>query len=333
MDASEPIAQLCGNTPAADLGSAAPASPLDFRPMTPIRWNLPARLGYALVWLLGRLPLGQLHRLGDLVGALVWILRLPQRRVALRNVARCYPELPPEQARALARSSLCEYGRTLAEMARWWSRPAAENLALVRSVHGRAAVDAALQAGRGVVIAAPHIGSWELLSQWLAAHLPMAVVYRPPRQAWLEPLLQRGRSQAACAQIRADAGGVRAMVRWLAAGKALGILPDQQPKAGEGVFAPFFGIPALSMSLLPRLARRTGAAVIYACLLRRDDGQGYELHFLPAPAELHAEDVDTAVAAMNRGVEACVALAPLQYQWSYRRFKRRPSKSEPKFYG
>jgi len=286
-----------------------------------------------MIWLLGRLPLGVLRRLGDAIGMATWLLRLPAARYTRRNLERCFPEMPRSQRRALERDSLRQDGRNLAETARWWSRPATQNLALVREVHGFEAVRQALDAGRGVMLAAPHLGSWELLSQWLAAELPMAVVYRPPRQAWLEPLLQRGRRQAQCEQIRADAGGVRGMLRWLMQGKVLGILPDQQPKAGEGVYVPFFGIPALTMTLLPRLARRGGAAVIYCCLLRRDDGGGYDLHFLPAPDGLQDAEDAVAAAAMNAGVETCVQLAPSQYQWAYRRFKRRPSPDEPRFYG
>lgn len=292
-----------------------------------------ARCAYLLIWLFGRLPLRLLHRLGDALGVLTATLRLPAARYTRRNIERCFPSMPLREQRALERASLREDGRTMLETARWWSHPAERNLALVREVHGFDAVQEALRAGRGVIVSAPHLGSWELLSQWLAAKLPMAVVYRPPRQAWLEPLLQRGRRQAQCAQIRADAGGVRAMLRWLMQGKALGILPDQQPKAGEGVFVPFFGIPALSMTLLSRLARRSGAAVILCCLLRRDDQRGYDLHFLSASAALHDEDNAVAAAALNAAVEDCVRLAPRQYQWSYRRFKRRPDPTEPRFYG
>jgi KDO2-lipid IV(A) lauroyltransferase len=298
---------------------------------SPLPW--PARCAYSLIWLSGRLPLRLLHRLGDGLGVLTAMLRLPAARYTRRNIERCFPAMPLGEQRALERASLREDGRTMAETARWWSRPASENLALVREVHGFEAVREALATGKGVIVSAPHLGSWELLSQWLAANLPMAVVYRPPRQAWLEPLLQRGRRQALCEQIRADAGGVRAMLRWLMQGKALGILPDQQPKAGEGVFVPFFGIPALSMTLLSRLARRSGAAVILCCLLRRDDQMGYDLHFLTAPAALQDEDNMVAAAALNAAVEDCVRLAPRQYQWSYRRFKRRPDPTEPRFYG
>lgn len=290
----------------------------------------PALLAYALLWLLGRLPLPALRALGAALGWLVWLLPLPQRRIARINLAACFAGLQGGELHRRVRESLVEDGRGLLETARWWTRPAAQNLALVREVHGFDAVQAALAQGRGLILAAPHLGSWELMSQWLGANLPMAIVYRPPRQSLLEPLITRGRAQANCSQIRADAGGVRAMVRWLAQGKVLGILPDQQPKAGEGLWVPFFGIPALTMTLLPRLSQRSGAAVFYACLLRRAEGQGYDLHFLPGPPALQDPDPERSATALNAGVEACVALAPAQYQWSYRRFKRRPPGEMPR---
>ena len=118
---------------------------------------------------------------------------------------------------------------------------------------------------------------------------------------------------------------MRKLYKRLHAGGVVGILPDQQPGQGEGRFAPFFDTPALTMVLLPRLAQRTGAQVLFAFAERLPRGAGYRIHFLPAPEEIAAEDLPTAVAALNRGVENCVRIAPEQYQWSYKRYSIRPS--------
>ncbi|HKR76960.1 MAG TPA: lipid A biosynthesis acyltransferase, partial [Rhodanobacter sp.] len=121
--------------------------------------------------------------------------------------------------------------------------------------------------------------------------------------------------------------GVRTLYKRLAAGGTVGILPDQKPRAGEGEFAPFFGREALTMVLLPRLAARTGATVLYAFAERLPRGVGYCIHFLPAPDGLVDADLASACSALNRGVEACVDLAFAQYQWQYKRWSAddRPS--------
>ena len=141
-------------------------------------------------------------------------------------------------------------------------------------------LDAALTSGNGTLIAAPHLGNWELLNQWLASRSPLAIVYRPPRADWADALIRRARGQPGVTQVRAEASGVRTLFRILKEGGMVGILPDQQPKRGDGEFAPFFGIPALTMTLLPRLAQRTGATVLMAFAERLPDADGFRIRIL-----------------------------------------------------
>jgi KDO2-lipid IV(A) lauroyltransferase len=155
----------------------------------------------------------------------------------------------------------------------------------------------------------------------------MAIVYRPPRRAALEPLLIRARGGFAPEQVRAEGAGVRTLYKRLQAGGTVGILPDQQPKQGDGVFAPFFGVPALTMVLVSRLAQRTGAAVLFAYAERLPRGEGFRIRFRPAPDGIADADLVTAVTALNQGVEDCVKLAFEQYQWHYKRFQLRPDGS------
>jgi KDO2-lipid IV(A) lauroyltransferase len=190
----------------------------------------------------------------------------------------------------------------------------------VREVRGEALLDAALATGKGVIIAAPHLGCWELLNYWLCRRTPMAILYRPPRIAAIEGLLRKVRGALAPEQVRADGAGVRTLYKRLAAGGTVGILPDQKPRAGEGQFAPFFGRDALTMVLLPRLAARTGATVLFAFAERLPRGTGYRIHLLPAPPGLADADLGIACGALNQGVQHCVELAFAQYQWQYKRY-------------
>jgi KDO2-lipid IV(A) lauroyltransferase len=196
-------------------------------------------------------------------------------------------------------------------------------------VEGLERFDAALQSGRGVIIAAPHLGCWELLNYWLSARTRIAILYAPPRNLAWEALLIRARGDLQPEQVRADGAGVRALYKRIAAGGVVGILPDQQPKRGEGQFAPFFGLDANTMVLLPRIAQRTGATVLFAFAERLPRGTGFRIRILPATDGIADTDLRLACTALNRGVEQCVELAFAQYQWTYKRWAERPDPNAP----
>jgi Kdo2-lipid IVA lauroyltransferase/acyltransferase len=287
-----------------------------------MRWHI--ALLYGLLRLTGLLPLRALHALGSGFGWILGRVDNPLRRKAIETLALINTSFGDER-RHFLRESLSEAGKSFIEIAKIWTGEPQANLALVREVRGGDLFDAALTAKRGLIIAAPHLGCWELLNYWLCSRTPIAIAYRPPRQADLEPLLVRARGGLSAEQVRAEgAMGVRTLFKRLASGSVVGILPDQLPKQGEGEFAPFFGTPALTMVLLSRLAHRTGATVLFAFAERLPKGAGYVLHFLRAPDGIADADLPAAVAALNRGVENCIRIAPTQYQWHYRRFSARP---------
>lgn len=289
-----------------------------------VRPSLPwqAALLYGSLRLAGRLPLRLLHGVGGIVGRLLWRVGGRSRRIIERNLSIVLTQESAENRHRLGREAAIETGKALAEMGRIWGAAPQTALALVREVRGGELFDAALAGGRGVIVAAPHLGCWELLNYWLASRTALAILYRPPRHAWVEPLLRTLRGALPVEQVRAEGTGVRALYRRLNAGGVVGILPDQQPKRGEGVSAPFFGVPAPTMVLLPRLAERTAATVLFAFVERLPRGAGYRLHFVPAPEGIADPDLGVACAALNRGVEACVRLAFTQYQWTYKRWPR-----------
>ena len=193
--------------------------------------------------------------------------------MAGRNLELAYPQLPAGERGVLQRAILRTTARQALETLRLWTRPHADNLRLIRETEGVELFDAAIAAGRGVIVAAPHYGNWELLNQWLAAHTPLAILYRPPESALGEAFLRivRADDDGRVEQIRAEAAGIRQLFKRLRAGGVVGILPDQQPKSGDGEFAPFFGRPAYTMTLLPRLAERSGATVLFAYCERIGD--------------------------------------------------------------
>lgn len=296
-----------------------------------MRWYI--ALLYRLVRLVGVLPLPVLHRLGSCLGWLLSHTPNTVRRKALATLSIVITQFRGETRHSLLQSSMREAGKSVFEICKIWSGDPQQALALVQDVRGLGLFDLALTGGRGLIVAAPHLGCWELLNFWLASRTALAIAYRPPRQPALEPLLLRARGALAVEQVRADGpAGVRKLYKRLIDGGVVGILPDQQPKLGEGEFAPFFGTPALTMVLLSRLAQRTGATVLFAFAERMPRGDGYRVHFLPAPDGIADADLATAVAALNRGVEDCVRLAPAQYQWHYKRYSIRPPGDDRNLY-
>ena len=296
--------------------------------------DLAARFLHALAAAFARLPWPWLRALADAIAA-GWRWRdVGMGKVVRRNLELAYPELLPEQRAALHAGILRTTARQALETLRFWTRPPAANLALIRETQGVELFDAAIAAGRGLIVAAPHYGNWELLNQWLAWRTPLAILYAPPESTVGEAFLNRVRAAHGDAgrvtQVRAEGPAIRQLFKLLKDGGVAGILPDQQPKEGDGEFAPFFGIPALTMTLLPRLAQRTGAAVLFGYCERIGDsphGPVFALRFEAAPDDIAAADPVVAVATLNAGVERVARRDPAQYQWTYKRYSIPPQGS------
>lgn len=292
-----------------------------------MRWYV--RATWWLLRAMGVLPLSVLYAAGSALGRLLWLRRRGRERVHTEvNMRIARPGLDDAARGALVRECLAETGHAVTEAAAVWGRGARRAQELVRRVEGLGHFERALRSGRGLIVAAPHLGCWELLNYWLCARVPIAILYAPPRNPEWEALLVRARGELEAEQVRAEGAGVRALYKRLAAGGVIGILPDQQPKHGEGQFAPFFGTEANTMVLLPRIARRTGATVLFAFAERLPQGAGYVVHFVPAPDGIADADLRVACTALNRGVEQCVERAFPQYQWTYKRWSERPDPQE-----
>lgn len=291
-----------------------------------------SRCLYALAWCAGRLPRGLQDGLGRWLGGLAWRANGREPRVARRNLELALPAMPAAEREALVREVMRETGRASLETLRLWTRPRADALSLVAGCVGLDRLEAAEAAGKGVIIAAPHYGSWELLVEFMAARGPFSLVYRVPDSAAGDGFLRLARGGENVRLVPAEATAMRPLWRALQAGEVVGITPDHQPKLGGGEFAPFFGVPALTLSLIPKLAARTGATVLLGYAERGADGR-YTLHFEPAPAAIASEDLVAATTAMNAAVEAVARRDLRQYQWTYKRYTLRPPGSgEPNPY-
>jgi Kdo2-lipid IVA lauroyltransferase/acyltransferase len=284
-----------------------------------------------LLRLTAALPLPLAHGIGSTLGWLLWRIPNELRRIAARNLSLCFPEMGPAQRDRLLRRNLLETGKLLLELGPLWLWPGARVLGLVRDpVAGEGALSAAVRQHQGAILITPHLGAWEMAGLYYSSRYPLTILYRPSRLG-LDELSLRGRGRLGGQVVATDSSGIRTLVAALRKGEALGILPDQDPGEEGGVFAPFFGIAASTMTLVSRLALKTGAPVFLTWAERLPRGRGFVVHLQKLPEVAGAASLEESVAALNRGVEAAIRALPAQYLWAYKRFKTRPPDA-PKLY-
>ncbi len=247
-------------------------------------------------------------------------------RTTLRNIRTCFPELADNEARQLARASLQHSLCGLLETGPAWLWPVARVNTAVRETEGVGELRQALASGSGAILLAPHLGNWEIFGITVTYGLPAYFMHSPSRWPAVDRLMRGGRGRGGLRMVPADRSGVAAMLRALRGGELCGILPDQVPSDGSGVFAPFFGQPAYTMTLACKLARRTGARVFCGYAGRLPGGAGFRV--VVRETELARPSLEDAVASMNSALEELVRECPEQYQWEYKRFRRQPDDSE-----
>lgn len=285
-----------------------------------------AKLIIFLLQVFSYLPLSWVHRIGDGLG---WVLMRTQNRAKATtkvNLAFCFPDLNDSELEQKAQASLAETAKLATEMGRVWLKPIDQVRGLIVNVQGQALIEAAKAEGKGVIILAPHLGNWEVLGNYLTTQLEITNLYEPPHEPALDTFIQQARRRDGSELVPTNRKGIVALIKALKAKKATGILPDQEPLAEGGVFAPFFGQQALTMTLLPGLLKRSGAVVLAAFAKRLPHGQGFEVIIEAVDEAIYASDEVVAATAMNQAVESLIQYAPDQYQWEYKRFKRQPDK-------
>ncbi len=259
-------------------------------------------------------PLGLLHAIGGVLGWLTWLASPTYRRRFADNAARAGYRF------GQVRAAVAHAGRMAAETPRlWFGAPVPVQW------DGAELIEAAYAAGRGIVYLTPHMGCFEITAQGAATRFgatrgPITVLYRPARQAALAQVLATARQREGLETAPTTLTGVRQMIRALRAGQAVGLLPDQVPPEGQGLWSPFFGQPAYTMTLAARLVQQTGAMPLLAWGERLPRARGYCIHLRPFPEAL-SSDLDTAVGQINRAMEQLIRQCPGQYLWGYGRYK------------
>ena len=284
----------------------------------------------ALNWL-SRCPLRLLHAVGGWVGWLPYLLSASYRRRLRENAA--IAGLGAVQRRA----AVAEAGRMVLELPRLWLRPPGQPIEDPLQWDNAELVSTLLAQGQGLILLTPHVGSFELAAQAYAqrfgADKPLTALYRPARQLWLRELEAQARTRPGLLTAPANLAGVRLLLRALRRGETLGMLPDQVPPAGQGVWALFFGRPAYTMTLVARLLQQTAAAVCLIWVERRPRGGGYVVHVRPLPTPLPARPAQpstdeeqawllASTTVLNQAMEWVIRQLPTQYLWGYHRYKQ-----------
>ena len=262
--------------------------------------------------LLSWLPLWVLHAAGSLAGRLAFAASASYRQRLTRNLQRAgfIEQLP---------AAIREAGKNIFELPFIWCAAPRRVLQTAQVLNWEIA-QAAIDTGRGVIFLTPHLGCFEIIAQVIATRLSLTALYRPPRKSALKPLIEGARQRANLILAPANLRGVRTLLKTLKTGGAIGLLPDQVPQQGEGVWADFFGKPAYTMTLPAKLHQMTDAPLVLSYAERLPAGGGYLIKF--AAFELDATtDPQQQASAINHAMEALIACCPAQYFWSYNRYK------------
>lgn len=290
------------------------------------RWNIVSVLAPALLRLVSRglclLPLPAAHVLAAGVATLQWLFGSRAARTTAENIERAFPERLLHERRRLVRQSLVETAKTFTEMGIVWHGSERRTACLVRTVQGMEHVQSAPGA---VLVLMPHFGNWELLGYVFGRGPGLTCLYAPPKIQSLEPLLCRSRTRWGVELASTTAPGLKRLYGVALDGGVVGILPDQTPPPSAAVDAPFFGHPVLTMTLAHRIIMRVRPRVVLAWVERTR--RGFAAHIEPLAGDIHSPDPAISAAAMNLAIERIVRTNPAQYQWEYKRFRRRRNRA------
>lgn len=302
---------------------------LDYSHYRHPRW-WPTWLAIAAMWLMARLPIRWQWALGRLLGDLAWRLIPKRRHITEVNIRRCFPELSEQEQQALVRKSFRANGIGIMEIGLAWFRNSSDFMDIT-DVHGLDNLNRALEGGKGVLLLGGHFSTLDLGGCLATEVMDSDVMQRDHNNPLMNAVMTRARQRHYDAVL--DSKDLRGLLKRLKANHAVWYATDQDYGRKGIVFAPFFGIPAGSITATSRIAERSGCVVMPFSHFRREDRPGYDIYFHP-PLENFPSGDDLADATLiNQTIEREIRRQPDQYLWMHRRFKTRPNRDDPDFYG
>ena len=280
----------------------------------------------ATLWIAQQFSPAAALRISGLIARLLYLFNTDPAQATKANLAVSFPDLPAAERAQLCRRSLQNMVLLFFEFAQMAYWPRERLLAQITEIQGKAQLDDLFSEQQGALILVPHFGNWEMFCLFLGHHYRFAALYDPPKIRSLEPVILKTRERFQGELFAINAAGMRNLLRSLYKGAMVALLPDQVPVREQGVYAPFFTQPALTMTLAHRLAQKSNQRVLMASMERVADPEGYHYRLTVEPLVESTEGLDAQQFAtvMNRSIERLVRRAPEQYQWEYKRFKRPP---------
>ena len=272
----------------------------------------------SILKLLAKLPLCVVHLLGSALGWASYLSAKKYANLIHQNLKLSGLAKDKVSFQKTLHRNISETGKAFLETFAIWFKDYSKLKNWYQGCTGWEHVEAALAKDKGIIFLTPHLGCFEITSLYYGQFHPITVLFRPPRQSWLMPLISQGRQRGKVSLAPANAQGVKLLLQALKRGEAIGILPDQAPHEGEGEWVSFFDRPAYTMTLASKLAKKSGAQVLMAFGERLSNGRGYHIYIKP----IEQGGIDTP-ALLNQELEKAIAERPSQYMWIYDRYKIR----------
>ena len=276
---------------------------------------------YFLFKVVSLLPLCVLQWIASWIALLLNSFNSSMKRVSSINLKLAYPELNIEQHQALLKKTLKNQCLTYVESIKIWGMPQKYNVGLIKNIFGEQYLTEALDSEKGTIVVLLHLGNWELVNVWLNQYTAPVIMYKPSKNKGIDRFMLEARQSTRAKLVPTDENGVRAIFKHLKQGGLTVILPDHLPKESGGIYADFFGQKTLSTTLLSKLASKTQCNVICISCLRNSDTH-FDIHCTQLSENILSKDLQVSVNQLNQDVEAMINVAPEQYIWSYKRFRK-----------
>lgn len=276
---------------------------------------------YFLLKLVALLPLSLLQLIASWFALLLNSFESSIKRITRINVQLAYPHLTSQQHQALTKSSLKSQCMTYVESIKIWGMPQKYNVGLIKNIFGEQHLTEALNSEKGTIVVLLHLGNWELVNVWLNQYTAPVIMYKPSKNKGIDRFMLEARQSTRAKLVPTDENGVRAIFKHLKQGGLTVILPDHLPKPSGGIYSYFFQQNTLSTTLLSKLASKTQCNVIGISCLRNLDTHFY-IHCTQLSENILSKDLQVSVNQLNQDVEAMINVAPEQYIWSYKRFRK-----------
>ncbi|MEN8357261.1 lysophospholipid acyltransferase family protein [Acinetobacter towneri] len=276
---------------------------------------------YFFLKVISRFPLSFLQLLASCIAILLYSFNSLLKRITGINLKLAYPELDETAYQAFLKKSLKSQCMTYIESIKCWGMPPEYSLNQIKNIYGEQHLTEALANKKGVIVVVAHLGCWELLNAWLNLHAAPMIMYKPNKHKAVDRFMLEARQRLNATLVPTDENGVRAIFKHLKQGGLTVILPHHLPKASGGIYSEFFGQKTLSTTLVSKLASKTQCNIVgLSCI--RDETSGFNVYCSPLSDQILSKDLQTSVGSLNKNLESMINVAPEQYVWSYKRFRK-----------